>query len=389
MAMRAALLATLMVMYVSANSEEAAHLERGLLEESLVETLLQQDAAPGGQTAAPGGPGPTTSKTPGANPSVIHGKPNNAPPQMHMKNVRQLPGKSMKAVGYPNKRRKKGNAGKKLVNSEPKVDTTGHSAEDRIYPGGGKMNAKDVHQMVSEVRPLLDMAATSKKFRQEREQQAFERRNAANKKLIHAMKQPTKGKGLLNGKLEHDIGVARGNLLNCKNKLAKCKGGTRLGEEGGPVKQVKTTAIQDDRKSRGVRDPAAREKAKPNTTRFKRTAQQRYIHKQKKLVMFENAPGWKKAEDRLPAKYVHKITEEANRLITRSKRFEDQENKQNAKAIVEADAKARDAASAIAQSKEAKREAEKPESTANVTKEYTKVNTELFQCMKEVQAKCK
>merc|ERR1711939_456081 len=174
-------IAIIMVMSVSASSEAYLGGDVEPLVESLVE--LETGVAELGPRL-PGGPGPTTAKTPGANPNVVQGKPNNAPKQMHLKKMKQMPGKPLKAIGYPNKKRLRGNEGKNLLNRQPTLDITGHKAEDRIYPGGGKMNAKDVHGLVSEIKPMLDVAATSKKLRQERKHQAFERRDAANKKLI-------------------------------------------------------------------------------------------------------------------------------------------------------------------------------------------------------------
>merc|ERR1712093_742354 len=97
-----------MVMSVSASSE--AYLgDVEPLGESLVE--LETGMAELGPRL-PGGPGPTTAKTPGANPNVVHGKPNNDPKQMNMK---KMPGKPLKAVGYPNKKRLRGNEAKNLL----------------------------------------------------------------------------------------------------------------------------------------------------------------------------------------------------------------------------------------------------------------------------------
>jgi hypothetical protein len=393
-------IAIIMVMSVSASSEAYLGGDVEPLVESLVE--LETGVAELGPRL-PGGPGPTTAKTPGANPNVVQGKPNNAPKQMHLKKMKQMPGKPLKAIGYPNKKRLRGNEGKNLLNREPTLDITGHKAEDRIYPGGGKMNAKDAHGIAAETRPMLDIVARAKKMDEDQERKKYAMRQKATDKLIAETKLKMKGQAMLNGKLGHDISVARGNLLNCKSKLAKCKGKktTTLGEsknsltpeESGvsdaDVKQIKTTAIQDDRKSRGVKDPAAKEKAKPAGERFKRTAQQKYVHKQKKMYMIDNAPGWKFKHDRFPRKELPKVTEKAERLIQRSKKFDKTENDRDFQAIKDADKKADDAIVAIAQARKKRLDADKPESTADVMKGFRKVNSELYQCMKEVQTACK
>jgi len=223
--------------------------------------------------------------------------------------------------------------------------------------------------------------------------QAAKLRNDATKAIVASSKQPLKGKALLDGKLGHNLAVAKGNLLNCKNKLAKCKGAQEeLGESAlktpKVVKQVHTTAKQDDKKARGVKDPAAKEKAASATHYFKRTANQKYVHKQKKLWFFDNAPGWKKAKDRLPVSHVKKITKKADQLMSVSKDASARENKRNTEAIKVAGKKVMATELEVMKAKTKLLEAQKPESSADVMKEYTKVNKEVYQCMKEVQKAC-
>merc|ERR1712072_284915 len=326
-----------------------------------VEMLAQEEV---GHVRLPGGPGPDP-KT----------KVNNKPTQDYLdgsvvKNAMHINTTPIKAVGYPKHKRMEGEQGNKLlVRTSPlPAGAAGHKASDGVYVGGGKMTAKDLKGMLKMVRPLLKAADQGKKMDREQRQLVITKRNKKVKQLLGALKKGNVGKRLLDGKLGAKLGSARGNLLLCKSRLAKCKGqkpaAAMLGEAHMPLKKaqhaVKTTAAQDDKKARGEKDPAKSEKKRNAVNKpFKRTAKERYVRKQTRMPG-ARAPGWKKDEDRLPSSNIHVMVEQVGRLLRTEAKFSQAEDAKNLKKVKSAERKVNSVEDGIAKAKAEKEAAAKP-----------------------------
>merc|ERR1711998_725989 len=182
-------------------------------------------------------------------------------------------------VGWPKQKALKGPEAKHFLNRVPKISTAGTYAEDPIYPGGGRMTAKDISMAMEKVGSMLKMVDKAKISSKEISSALFNMRADRLRKLIRTLKSPAKGLQLMSGALGQQLGVQRGNLARCQSKLKTCRSNKRAGittsselGEGYTIaeefikdedlKDVKHTAIQEDRISRGDHEPDAAEKLK-------------------------------------------------------------------------------------------------------------------------------
>jgi hypothetical protein len=355
-----------------------------------VEMLAQEEV--GKMAGQPGGPGPDPKA-----------KVNNKPAQRYLDgsvvdNAMHINGKAIKEVGYPKHKRMKGEQGNSLLVRTPPIPAgaAGHKASDGVYVGGGKMTAQDLKGMLDTVRPLLQTAALGKKMDRKAEQVKIQKRNKKVADLLASLKKGNVGKRLLDGKLGEKLNRARGDLLLCKGRLAKCLGqkpaAPTLGEAQMPLKKaqraVKTTAKQDDRKARGEQDPAAKDKRRDAVKKpFKHTANENYVRKQREIPS-ERAPGWKYDKDRLTAKSIHVMTEQVSRLLRTETKFSKAEDQRNLRTVQDAETKVNAAEDGIAAAKAAREAAAKPKSYNQVMKKYLRLRDAASSCQKDVKVAC-
>jgi hypothetical protein len=311
-------------------------------------------------------------------------------------------------LGWPKQKALKGPEAKHFLNRVPKISTAGTYAEDPIFPGGGRMNAKDISMAMRKVGDMLKMADKAKVTSREISQAIFDIRSSRVKKLIETLKKPAKGLTLMSGAIGQNLGVQHGNLARCTKKLKTCRANkkagitTELGEgytiaeefiKDKDLKDIKHTAVQEDRISRNDHEPDAAEKAKSKQkpyTQVKHTALQKYINGQKRspFHLFPNQPGLKYKHDRMTAKDVHRVKNEIDGLLVKASKMEDKENERSLKKVKKAAKLHLDAIKQIAVAKDRLSKAGETMGRKEVLAELAKTTNLLQDCLETLQREC-
>jgi len=217
-----------------------------------------------------------------------------------------------------------------------------HTAEDRIYPGGGRMSAQDVHNTIAEVAPTLNAGEEVKRESKMGGMQPRQRAMAAVKARI---KEKARRQHVRNTDLKQRTALARSKFKHCQVRLEKCKKKNKENHVHRDLKEArsmsidttdtKTTAVDDDMKRRGEQPPAARERSHPAHIPFKRTAKERYAYEQSLKLRF-NQDKHHPSND-----YPSTITKGARVQRKQAQKTTTEEIRHNAAAIPRADHKTR------------------------------------------------
>lgn len=256
--------------------------------------------------------------------------------------------------------------------------------------------------------------------------------------LIASFQGGAKGARLLTGAFPQQLGIMKGNVGNCKKRLAACQedpkvdtavaapaagapaaGGAEvveLGESSDPVADIgpdvslretklkpcygatdctkgpTTTAVEDDEKKSGESNEFLDAvKRLPQGTSPKTTAYQDYAKSQDVFPFswLHGKPGMKLAKDRMPASHIRSLVMDTANLINKGKTMDAKDDAEGLAKVKDASEKS---LSAESDAHEAKRELaafHAPKSTAVLMAEMSSLTSVLNQCMEDVTKVCK
>lgn len=328
----------------------------------------------------------------------LQGKPNNHPKDVHGDTYpgTAYPYGPKSTQGYPNHRSVKGSESKALL-SRRKANLEllkgGVAEYPAFHPLKSPMTAKDIHTLAKPIAGTLKIAEESKRAEENLEDYQMKQFEKNMKKVAAGIMKPQAGVRLLDGKLLHQLGVQRGNVLNCESQLKECKASVELIELGESVEPVKHTAEQEDKIARGVERPGAEQRArnkKHPAKQIKRTALQDYIHRQTKSPydLLDHKPGFKLSEDRLNARRIYDMIAALQPGIALAKAADKRSTARDKAQVEKANRESFAAEKAGDQAKAAILDAAKPQTSKQTVALLGKMSEKLNKCVKELTAKC-
>jgi len=302
--------------------------------------------------------------------------------------------------GYPKDRVLKGAAGEKLHPDVPPREPVPYAADDETYPGGGKMSAEDIHELVSEISPAITQARAAKKADMEYQDQNSKLMVEQMKDLAAGLRGGVQGEELLSGAIPQQLAIVKGNLGNCLKKVLMCKfdksGRERtLGEAQSPEQMDTTspkhTAIEEDRINRLEPDPAAYIKAKPPTQSETQTGTEDYVDSQRGAFWSQmpHQPGFKLKHDRMSSNDIAKLVGSSTKMINDAKAMSAKEAAADMKQVKDSGRQALSALNAVARSASQIAASRAAPKTAAVLHELATTNDKLLKCMNQVHDNCK
>jgi len=340
--------------------------------------------------------------------------PNTAPKQVHLKKPlvkEHMPGKPMRAVGYPNQRYDKESEGILQRPLHDHIPPAPLKAEDRVYPNqeafqhDGKMTAADIRELMVELDPYMEAGAKAKKSDGEWQASKNQMDMENMKRLTESIKGGVSGGDLLSGAIPQMLGTAKGNLGNCMKKLLSCKFYKKkrgdktslleLGESQAPADQQNTvypkyTATEDYNREHGIHDDAEDIKNKPKTEYETKTATDEYIDGQTGgfYDLLPGMPGHKYSYDKMSSERVRELVQSVAKNIAEAKKMNALDMAMDMKAQNDAAERAMDALKDVTKSAMLMARARAMPKTAAVLKELHETNDKLGQCTMKVRKNC-
>merc|ERR1711871_1075376 len=322
-----------------------------------------------------------------------------------------MPGKPMRAVGYPNQRYDKESEGILQRPLHDHIPPSPLKAEDRVYPNSeafqhdGKMSAADIRELMVELDPFLEAGAKAKKSDGEWQAKKNQMDMENMKRLTESSKGGVSGGDLLSGAIPQMLGTAKGNLGNCMKKLLTCKFYKKkrgdktslleLGESQTPVDQQNTvypkyTATEDYNREHGIYDEAEDIKNKQKTEKEPKTATEDYNEGQTGgfYDLLPGMPGQKYSYDKMSAERVRNLVQSVAKNIAESKKMNALDMAMDAKKQNDAAQKSLAALKDVSKAAMLMAQARAMPKTAAVLKELQETNDKLGQCSMKVRKNC-
>lgn len=337
--------------------------------------------------------------------------PNNAPKQVHLSKPlvkEHMPGKPLRAVGYPQQRMDKESEGHLIKPLDGHMPPPIQHAENRVYPNAeafqhdGKMTADDIRELMSVIDPYMTAGQQAKQADGEFEANKNRIDMENMKRLTESIKGGVSGSDLLSGAIPQMLGTAKGNLGNCMKKLLTCKFHKKkektsfleLGESQTPEEQntvsPKYTATEDYNRANGIHDETEDIKNKPKTEYETKTASEEYEDGQKGGFwdLLPGMPGKKFSYDKMTSDRVKELVQSVAKSIAESKKMEAMDMAMDLKTQKDASARAMDALKDVSKSAILMARSRAMPKTATVLKDLQETNDKLGKCTMKVRKNC-
>lgn len=341
----------------------------------------------------------------------IRGPHHSDPKQLHLEKpiVKEfMPGQPIKKVGYPRVKVSRDEFADRLYNTHPEnPEAPGTSADDPIYPGDGVMNAEDAHQLSKDLGPVVDQMLQGDKGEQLWADKKSEIELKRMKLLTQLVNGGPRGVGLLSGAIDHQAGIATGNMHMCMDKLKECKQSQKdddmLGESGPDLGEgtgfrpedmdssmPTHTATEDYRMRNGISHPAEHIRQKPATQQETQTAHEEYVDSQKSEFwrIFEGEPGFKMPWDKMSKLQVDNMLKSAAEQIRASQQMTQQEAAMSLKDVKDSIVSVMSAVASEAGAKDLRRKLSLPPTTQEVLRKLEATLSMVKTCEDHLHQTC-